>query len=87
MRSHGPQKKKQKAAEKAYAASRDSRRTRINESQCVEHLHDELLKGAESIEELRADRDRKADECKGVRSDLSKAQEKLTETIDSHDGP
>ena len=67
-----PKNKKRKAAEKAYARNREGRRTRKNESHCVEHLHDALLKAGENIVEITADdRDRKADECTGFRTDLS----------------
>ena len=53
--------------------NREGRRTRKNESHCVEHLHDALLKAGENIVEITADddRDRKADECTGFRTDLS----------------
>ena len=50
-----PKSKKQKAAEGSYANNRDGRRTRKNESECVQHLHDELLKAGECIEVLRAE--------------------------------
>ena len=84
-----PKSKKQKAAEGSYANNRDGRRTRKNESECVQHLHDELLKAGECIEELRADRDKKAAECKEVRSSLSKVEKQLEDTVDvySYGGP
>ena len=55
----GAKSKRQKIAAAIYDETRGSRRTRLNESNNVEHLHMELLKQGERVEQLRADLDKK----------------------------
>jgi hypothetical protein len=55
----GAKSKRQKRAVAIYDERRGYRRTRLNESNNVEHLHMELLKQGERIEQLRVDLDKK----------------------------
>jgi len=47
-----PKSKRQKSRIKSYDETRDERRTRFNESTNIEHLHMEIFKQGERIEEL-----------------------------------
>ncbi len=55
----GANSKRQQIASTIYDETRGSRRTRLNESNNVEHMYMELLKQGERIEQLRADLDKK----------------------------
>jgi hypothetical protein len=82
--------KKAKSAEERYEEARDSRdnrRTRLPESTDVEHLHMQLLKAGEQIEELRAALERKKVDEGIARSLLSVAERESESVLDSAGGP
>ena len=82
-----PKSKRQKSSVKSYAETRDERRTRFSESTNVEHLHMELLKQGERIEQLRADLKKKKQDESALRSLLSSAESDLARAIDASGGP
>ena len=82
--------KKGKANKAKYEESRDSRdyrQTRLKESTDVEHLHLQLLKAGERIEELRAALEMKKVDEGVARSLLSVCEGKLERVLDSAGGP
>jgi hypothetical protein len=79
--------KRQKIAAAIYDETRGSRRTRLNESNKVEHMHMEMLKQGERIEQLRADSDKKKTDEIQLRSMLSAAKAELERVVDSYSGP
>ena len=62
--------------------SRNSRQTRLKESTDVEHLHMQLLKAGERIEELRAALERKKVDEGVTRSLLSVTEGELERVLD-----
>jgi hypothetical protein len=83
----GAKSKRQKRAATIYDETRGYRRTRLNESNNVEHIHMELLKQGERIEQLRADLDKKKKHEIQWRPLLSAAEAKLERVVDSYSGP
>jgi len=81
-----PKSKNQKAAAKSYGETRGERRTRLNESTNIEHLHMEMFKQGERIEQLRADLKKKNQDEFALRSLLSSAEADRARAIDTCGG-
>jgi len=79
--------KRQLAGVENINETQDIRRTRASEKVIVEHLHSELLKQAERIEQLTAGIARKKQVEGTLRVSLSAAKDELKETIDAYGGP
>jgi hypothetical protein len=78
--------KRHKAAKSIHRAAEgyaSARRTRLNESRNIEHLHSELLNQGDRIEELRAVLGRKKNEMRAL---LSKSEAKLANNGEAHGG-
>ena len=82
-----PKSKRQKAGAKIYSETRGERRTRLYESTNVEHLHMELFRQGERIEQLRADLKKKKQDESALRSLLSSAEADLALAVDACGGP
>ena len=82
-----PKSKKQKTGAKTYGETRGARCTRLNESTNAEHLHMELLKQGERIEQLRADLKTEKHDESAMRSLLSSAESDLARVVDAYGGP
>jgi len=85
--SHGTEIKKQKSGACSYAKAQGDRRTRLSETTNLEHLHIELLKQGERIEQLRADLNKKNQGGFSCRSLLSSVETNLACAIDAYGGP